>query len=365
MSLQPNPQQPGGGYRLPAAAYFDQSWYEREQSSLFERTWIYAGEARDLPNAGSYLTRRIGNSPIMLVRNEQGHLGAFHNVCSHRGAMILEAEGTCSAIVCPYHRWAYNLSGALTNVPQQATQLPDLAYEAWGLQPVRFATWEGLIFVNIDGQAPPFDDWLAPLLVHLEGYRPASLSLLGEGCYEFSANWKFYIENHIDWYHLWYTHPTTLRDWDHHQGQMYQPGCHWASFEPPRSSEVTLGPSTMAPIDGLGGEQLLNGAHLIFPNLTLFTGPSYFALGFIEPLGPERARMHFRGLAAPNQPLTPEVRDAFVDAFREITEKEDASMTQRLQSTVRSRAWKVGPMTMEHEAPIPRFHEAYLSLFDT
>ena len=117
-------------------------------------------------------------------------------------------------------------------------------------------------------------------------------------------------------------------------------------------------------ITGLDEQQRQNGAHLLFPNLTLFTGDTYFATGLVTPVGADRARMHFRAWVAADQPVTAEMAPAMLQAFRQITEVEDAEMTQRLQASVRSSAFAVGPMTQEHEAPIARFHDEYLAVFN-
>ncbi|MEE4360464.1 MAG: aromatic ring-hydroxylating dioxygenase subunit alpha [Pseudomonadales bacterium] len=357
------PLQPGRGYRLPPEAYYRQDWFLREQRQLFGRTWNFVGETRDLRAPGDFLTADVGGGPIVVVRDDDGMLRAFHNVCRHRGAKLLDARGNCSAIVCPYHRWRYGLDGSLDNVPQQATQLPALDRDAWGLLPVALAEWKGLLFVNPDGGAPAFEDWLAGMPEIIGAFEPERLQVLTEGVYEFNANWKFYIENHVDWYHLWYTHPRTLRMWNHHEGRMIQSGAHWASFEPARPEQPAMTPALKS-IEGLTERQRENGAHLLFPNLTLFTGDGYFATGLVTPLGPDRARMHFRALAAADQTLTPELAQAVLQAFREITEIEDAGMTQRLQASVQSAAFAVGPMTLEHEAPITHFHDAYLDVLD-
>ena len=357
------PPQPGNGYRLPPEAYYQQHWYDLEARRLFRRTWNYVGETRDLEGAGAYLTADIGGAPVLVVRDGHGVLRAFHNICRHRGAKLLDGSGTCSAIVCPYHRWRYELDGALSNVPQQARELATLDRSEWGLLPVAVAEWAGLVFVNPDGKAPALHRWLAGIPELLEAFEPARLKVMTAGVYEFQANWKFYIENHVDWYHLWYTHPKTLRMWDHHAGQMLQTGAHWVSFEPASKVETAMTPA-LVPIETLDERQRQNGAHLLFPNLTLFTGAGYFATGLVQPLGPDRARMHFRALVAPEQEVTPELSASMLQAFREITEVEDAAMTERLQAAVQSDAYAVGPMTLHHEAPIARLHDEYLAIFD-
>lgn len=355
--------QPGNGYRLPPEAYYGQDWFGREQRQLFRRTWNFVCETRDLPAAGDFFTAEIGGSPVVVVRDQDLTLRAFHNVCRHRGARLLDERGSCSAIVCPYHRWQYSLDGTLQNVPQQQAQFPAMVLDDWGLVPVALAEWQGLVFVNPDQQAPPFADWLADMPALIGAYAPDQLQVLTEGVFEFAANWKFYIENHVDWYHLWYTHPKTLRMWDHHEGQLQQSGAHWTSFEPAREGHPAMTPD-LKPIAGLSERQRQNGAHLLFPNLTLFTGATYFATGLVTPLGPDRAQMRFRALIAPDQPTTAELAQNMLQAFAEITEIEDAGMTERLQAAVQSEAFGVGPMTLEHEAPIARFHDAYLAVFE-
>jgi len=353
--------QPGNGYQLPAEAYYSEQWHQREQTRLFRRTWNFVGDSRELANSGDYLTADIGGEPLLIVKGDDGQLRGFHNVCRHRGAKLLDSTGHCATITCPYHRWQYNLGGELINIPQQLDQLPGVDTKDWSLLPMRLQQWRGLLFVNPDGKAPEFNDWLGELSSLLAGFRPNELEALCESQFEFSANWKFYIENHVDWYHLWYTHPKSLRMWDHHDATIHQTGAHWVSFEPTHVGAAPMAPP-LAAIPGLSETQRQNGAHLIFPNLTLFTGESYFALGYVQPITSERARMHFRAFIEPDQPTSPELAERFLAAFRQITEVEDAGMTARLQATVRSAAFSVGPMTLGYEAPIARFHDEYLSV---
>ena len=355
--------QPGNGYRLPPEAYFEAGWFAREQRQLFRRSWNYIGELRDISEPGDYLTTDIGGSPIVVIRDEAGCLRAFHNICRHRGAKLLDSAGNCDAIVCPYHRWRYQLDGRLSSVPQQKRQLPDLNLDDWPLLPANLAQHSGMLFVNPDAKAPEFNTWLAGVAGLLDAFQPRRLKVMSLGTFEFAANWKFYIENHVDWYHLWYTHPETLRMWRHGDGQMHQTGAHWSSFEPARDGFDSMTPE-LQPLPGLSEQQRQNGAHLLFPNLTLFTGDGYFATGLVTPIAPDRTRMHFRALVDPDQPTSPELEAGLLKAFQEITEIEDAGMTERLQAAVQSDAFGVGPMTLEYEAPIASFHDDYLTVME-
>jgi len=332
----PTAPQPGHGYRLPPAAYFDTKWFERELEQLFPATWNFVCTTAQIDEPGRYYTTRIGHYPIAIVRGEDRSVRAFHNICRHRGARILDGASTCKRIVCPYHRWQYGLDGKLQNVPQVDEQLPDIDYEDWGLQPVAVDTWMGLVFVNPDGRADPLTEWLGELPKRLGAFDLEHLAELGCAEYQFDANWKFYVENHIDWYHLWYTHARTLAMLDSHKGYWHHSGAHWLSFAPFKTDSGYAEP--FRPLPGLNAEQRMVNAHLLFPNLPLFGGASWFGIGLLTPMSPERTRMALRIWGLPGQDPT-----RFLEGFHEITQLEDASMAARLQATVRSPAFQVGP----------------------
>ena len=207
--------QPGSGYQLPPEAYFDPGWLEAERNLLFPANWSFVCTTADVPVPGEYFCTLIGRYPIVVIRNQSGDLKAFHNICRHRGARLLEDSGNCSKITCPYHRWQYSLDGALENSPQAAKEIPGLIKEQWSLKPVALETWMGMIFVNPDGNAASLNEWLGGLRDNLDVFNLEELTELARCEYTFEANWKFYIENHIDWYHLWYTHSKTLSMLDH------------------------------------------------------------------------------------------------------------------------------------------------------
>ena len=345
--------QPGNGYQLPPEAYYDQQWFDREQQDLFPSVWNFACTTDALSAPGCYVSLEIGHYPIVLVHQEDGSIRGFHNLCRHRGARILDGSGTCKSLVCPYHRWQYDLDGTLKNVPQQEDQIPLIDKTDWGLKSVAVATWMGMVFVNPDGTAEPLESWLDQVPDHLSEFKVDELTELAHEEYEFNANWKIYVENHIDWYHLWYVHFRTLRNLDHHSGEIDLLGPHFVSFEPAKSPEVDQEP--FKPLDWLTPGAKRTGAHLLFPNLTLFTGASWVGIGLITPISPTRTRMSLRLRALPDQDPA-----EFLKHFHQITQVEDAAVAARVQSAVRSPAFSVGPLTKDFEKPITRFHDAYL-----
>src|SRR5512133_922787 len=146
---------PTPGTALPARLYRDPEVVELEQRRIFERNWQLAAHVSSLPEPGSYVTASAGTQPVLVIREEEGTLHAFRNVCRHRGSRLLSGSGECGkAIRCRYHGWTYRLDGDLIGVPE-ARSIPGLDKSALGLFPARVETLAGLIFVNLDIHAQP------------------------------------------------------------------------------------------------------------------------------------------------------------------------------------------------------------------
>ena len=162
-------------FLLDRAAYTDAGWFGREQSRLFARTWSLLGDARTVREPGEYLTAVVGGVPLIVVVGEDGVRRAFHNMCRHRGMVMLAGAGTCRAIRCDYHAWRYGLDGALRVVPQRADQFPDLDADALGLLPAAVAEWEGLLFACPDPAVAPLGVWMDGFADAVGSVRPGLL----------------------------------------------------------------------------------------------------------------------------------------------------------------------------------------------
>ena len=197
--------------RLPRDAYVSRAWFERERRDLFGHCWICAGAARDLAMSGDYVTVTAGDYPLMVLRDESGTLRAFHNLCRHRGTELVEGSGRLerARIACPYHRWTYDLDGSLRAVPMRARCFADLDTDAYSLLPAAIGELGGLIFVNPNPRAD-FAAWQADLESVLWPHRFERMSAGLELTYEIHCNWKVFLENAIDGYHLAYLHSETL-----------------------------------------------------------------------------------------------------------------------------------------------------------
>jgi nitrite reductase/ring-hydroxylating ferredoxin subunit len=185
-------------------------YYRREKEAVFKRAWLNVGRVERLPRVGSYFTKEIAaaDASVIVVRDKQGDVRAFHNICRHRGNKLVwrddptdETEGICRQFTCKYHGWRYDLDGALTFV-QQESEFFDLDKSEYGLVPVHCEVWAGFIFVNF-ARRPEQNlvEFLGPMVTALEGYPfDAQTSRFG---YEttINANWKLYMDAFAEFYH--------------------------------------------------------------------------------------------------------------------------------------------------------------------
>ena len=200
---------------LPPAAYRDDAFWKAECNSVLKDNWVCVGFAHELKAPGDVVPVTLAEKPILLVRNDKGEISAFHNVCRHRCLTLVETPGNVGKLIrCPYHAWAYDLTGALRASPHfGGTDIHDAEgfdRKSHGLVPVRTQVWQDWVFVNLSGDAPEFEDYAAPLVSRLEGLDFSKLEPIGT--LDFGAietNWKLIMENFIEPYHVQFVHATT------------------------------------------------------------------------------------------------------------------------------------------------------------
>ena len=352
MIQRPAPGSPS--YLLPPSAYSSWPWFEREQRALFGSRWALVASTDELQAPGDYATARIGTAPVVVIRGEDGELRAFQNLCRHRGMVLLQGTGNVGATIsCFYHQWRYALDGDLRIVPQRKEQFPDLETAEWGLLPASVDVWEGLVFAHPDPDAAPLAATLAGVTDHLGSHRPGLLRQVATTQLEARCNWKLFVENHVDVYHLWYLHGESLGDYDHTRFEYHQVGPNWASYEPLKHGELeraALTSGTTAITHLAERDRLGLGAHLVFPNLMMATAAEFYATYVATPVAPDRTVIELRVRA--EESADPVAVQQAVESF--ITE--DIEACEAVQAAVTSPAFAVGPLARDHERPIADFH---------
>ena len=290
---------------LPNAAYTDDGWYEEEKTRIFARSWVLAAFCSELPEPGCRLVTEVAGQPILLVRNKQGAIRGFYNICRHRGTTLCHEKKSRSALItCPYHAWTYDLDGMLKTRPhfhgagQHDIHSPESGEEAISLVPVRVEVFHEFILVNLDGNAPAFKDYLEPASGFFEGYELSDFVLANTMEYDIKANWKFVTENFIDALHKPTIHPAL---------EIVAP---LSTNDPPivRDNFITHIHTVTNPADGRGAglpyikttkeKQMLGlGVH-VFPSLNIQIWPDQMIVVQLTPIGPQRTLEQIRVLFA-------------------------------------------------------------------
>lgn len=194
---------------MPGEMYISEEFLRLEEKEIFYRQWICAGRADVISQPGQYITHHLAYQPVTVMRQENGELSAYANVCRHRMMRLLEKTGRCEKIVCPYHGWTYDLAGNLIGAPhmrQNANFRPD----QFRLQPIRCEVWQGWIYLTLNQHIAPVSECLTELQGRIADYNMANYVHVVQEDYEWVGNWKQLVENFLEGYHLPVTHRTTV-----------------------------------------------------------------------------------------------------------------------------------------------------------
>ena len=326
---------------LPAAAYTSSEVFDWERRHLFAGVWTCLGHAGEVLEGQSQRAVTVGDVGVLLTVAGDT-VRAFANVCRHRGHELLPDGGSSgrAAVVCPYHGWAYRLDGSLTT----ATAMRGVAGfdpGEFGLVELPVAQWQGWLFVNATGDAPPFADHLGELPGLLLPYRMPELQLRARHDYRVAANWKVIVENYQECYHCPQIHPELCRVSPPASGDNWDlPGA-WVGG----SMELREHAETMS-ADGQGAGVFIDGAPrrtvrylAIFPNLLVSAHPDYVMTHRLVPAGPGLTDVECRwyfpaGITDP----------AYAADFWDLTNRQDWAACESVQRGLASPHFRPGPL---------------------
>lgn len=311
---------------LPAAAYRDESYWQAEQQKLFPASWTFVGFAHELASPGDARPFQLAGRPLVALRDSAGALRVFHNVCRHRCMKLVKETGNLGkTIVCPYHAWTYGLDGALRNAPYfggpEKHLPPGFDRKDHGLVPVRFHVWHDWIFANLDGKAPPFEDYAAPLIRQLEGIDFAKLRHQGTiDLGEVRCNWKFLMENFIEPYHVQFVHSSTTDQPLLDHATLVDPPC--------LGSLVDVAPDAKA----RSGTLAVSSRYLtLFPNFVFGRYfPDEIGVHLNEPIAPGLTRQRRAIYSSEGEDFAPERVAALKELWAQV-HREDHEICERLQ----------------------------------
>jgi phenylpropionate dioxygenase-like ring-hydroxylating dioxygenase large terminal subunit len=337
------------GRTTPWEWYADPAVLRVERERIFRRTWQYAGRADQAAEAGSFFTCDAGGIPIVVVRDKQGTLRAFLNVCRHRGSLVCEGEGRRETLQCPYHAWTYDLDGSLRAAPRSDRE-PGFDRSELGLLPAQIDTWGPFVFVNADPDASPLADTLGELPAHVAdaGLDVESLRFLRRTSSTYEANWKVCCENYLECYHCQVAHPSFSKVVD-------------VSMDAYRLEESSFFSSQYGPVrDKWSGPFDPDGPiprgqfHFLWPNVTINVMPGHpnLSIGRVTPTGAETTERFLDYFVGPDVPA-----DWLEEmlAFDNQVGAEDTVLVERVQRGVRSGVLEHGHLLGESERLVAHF----------
>lgn len=342
---------------IPASWYTDPRYHELDMEAIFSRTWQGVGHNSRLQNPGDQMVAAVADNPILVVHGNDEKLRAFYNVCRHRGGPIALEDGNSKMLQCKYHGWTYQLEGSLRGTPRfDRTELFDR--KDYGLIPVRLDTWEGLVFVNLSDNSIPLQSLFKGIAERL---RPISLKdkkFYRRVMYEVKCNWKVYVDNYLEGYHLPFVHPELckLLDYQNYVTETFE---YYSLQHSPIKQEESLYGSNGGPAYYF----------FVWPNFMLNILPGRVQTNLVIPTAPNMTTVIFDYYY---DDITSEASLKMVEEdirYSDSIQQEDIEICQHVQKGLESRAYTKGRFSVECENGVYHFQsllkEAYRTFFSS
>lgn len=338
---------------IPARWYLDAQFLDAERRKVFASTWQPVGQTRDVAEPGEYFACDIVGEPVVVVRGKDGVLRAFSNVCRHRASTVATGRGKAPSLRCPYHGWTYGLDGRLIGQPE-FEGVQDWDKSSVCLPQFRVETWGPFVFVNQDRNAPPLAEVLGtiPREVAQIGCAPERLCFSERRDYVLNCNWKVYIDNYLEGYHLPAAHPGLFRELDYQKYRVDTFRYYSSQYAPIRPKKDPEQPRRYA----FSGEDQSALYYWIFPNFMLNVYPDNMSSNIILPLGHDKTLTIFEWFSyaaegGDAKPVAPETI-----AFSDEIQQEDITICENVQRGLGSSTYTQGRFSVKRENGVHHFH---------
>jgi Rieske 2Fe-2S family protein len=350
---------------LPRRFYADPDFYRAELERFYFSRWICAGRADQIPDAGDYFTRTLGDESVIVTRAGSGAIHALFNVCRHRGTRLCEpGEGRfVECIQCPYHSWTYDLEGRLLAAPHMAA---GFRKEDYPLHRAACEVWDGHIFIRLErggqgGQETSLGAQLVDLPERFASWQMTDLRLGRRIVYDVKANWKLIVLNYNECLHCPNLHPA-LNKLHHYLGaDNVEPTLSYCGgamgFKDGVETMSIDGKRRRAYLPGLDEAQRQQVVYFaVYPNLLLSLHPDYVMTHTLWPRAHDRTEVVCEWHFHPAELARPEFQADDAVQFWDVTNQEDWWIAEQSQAGINSRVYTPGPYS-EREALLWSFDE--------
>eukprot|EP00927_Polykrikos_kofoidii_P035132 TRINITY_DN29704_c0_g1_i1.p1 TRINITY_DN29704_c0_g1~~TRINITY_DN29704_c0_g1_i1.p1 ORF type:complete len:431 (+),score=56.50 TRINITY_DN29704_c0_g1_i1:61-1353(+) len=357
-------------HALPALAYTSDAIFQEEQESVFADCWNYVGHASQLPSAGSYTTSRIGTEELLLVRDKDGTIRAFYNVCSHRAHRMVEpgTSGSRPVLICPNHAWTFKLDGTLHKARKTSGQAPFDPVE-WGLKQVQLEQFNGVLFCNLSKEAPPL--WAdspglrEKISEHIISMQDMKLEATVEK--EVNSNWKCLVDNFLECYHCDTAHKDFVDMVDMSKYESHVRAYHVYNHSPCNPNNSAYSFSKDDPCQSIH-------YYWLWPNTVIYSAPgppNMSVLQFIPVSAHRSIRRAHRFFAhseagksstSGDTDAEAKAREAAVQYLNDVLLNEDTKLCESMQQGMMSKGFQQGRLSLsatgswETEKSLAQFH---------
>jgi choline monooxygenase len=318
---------------IPSRWYLDPEFLERERERIFHRSWQWVGRSEDVAQAGDFFAAEILGEPIVVARGQDSELRGFSNVCRHRAAVIAEGKGSAKLLQCPYHGWTYALDGKLRRAPE----MEDFDVEGVCLPAVLVEEWAPLVFARVASSGPSFRETAPAIAEEVEraGFPIARMKFRERREYVVEANWKVYVDNYLEGYHIPMIHPALYRELDYDRYRVEAYRYHASQIAPLRGRTVE-------------DEKVLY--YWVFPNIMLNFYPGSLQANAVIPMSHEKTLTIFEWYGLPGEDIEAAI------AFSHQVQLEDVAISNSVAKGLRSRSYDRGRLCAKRENGVHFFH---------
>jgi len=339
---------------VPSRLYVDPVYAALEEEKVFGRTWQLVGRVEQVAESGQYFTAEIAREAIVVLRDGL-QLRGFHNICLHRAGPVAQGCGKRNTLQCRYHGWTYRLNGELLRAPEMEGS-EGFRAEEMRLMPVQVATWGPLVFANLDLKAPPLAHFLEDIPERAARFRAESMRYVMRKSWSVACNWKVYVDNYLEGYHVPVVHPGLHKELDYDQYRV-EPHRYYslqhAPLRPVQGAGAAAGERRYVPADDDDSAQY----YWLFPNVMLNVYQGQMQTNVVLPRGVDACEVVFEWFA--NDPPADAASDPAwtkLVAFSDEIQIEDIEICEQVHRNLRSRSYDRGRYSPARENGVHHFH---------
>lgn len=336
---------------IPSDWYHSEAVLDFEEEHLFSKHWQLACHESQIPNPGDMHTLEVAGNPILIVRDQENKLRAFYNVCKHRGGPVAVKKGTTSVLQCKYHGWTYLLDGSLRGVPQ-FNKVDLFDKKDFGLEPIPLKTWQNLVFIILSPNKRPLDKYLEGIDKRISPINLGGFEHYTDKSYKLECNWKVYVDNFLEGYHIPIVHPELAKLLDYKNYVVET--SHWYSLQYSPLKEENN-------IYGKGKGKAFY--YFIFPNIMLNILPGRLQTNVIRPISTDKTEVLFSFYYEDIE--SKETRKTIKNdiSYSHEIQMEDIDICEQVQKGLKSDAYNKGRFSVEREEGVYHFQSLLKKVF--